>query len=261
MRTPPQRRHVLREDEVNSPPPPLVSHIPSYPFPPLALSALLAIRITDAERRGRERLPPACSFPAIYAMRPGINFSKINRLHELSVPAGSSASRCVNKDHDHEFTTTYSCNFNQVLSLQIFGLTLSGNSCCKVLYYNGFIVPGRGRQCMRVHRRDGAAPGVGTVSGASQGGIGAAEAYMEIITPTSYAQGRSRSLPLSFPHPLSDPMRFLTRIPPLRWLCRVPLFLPSLLVLNPSIMRRARAIKSSAPRGLIADDSELRVAS
>ena len=95
--------------------------------------------------------------------------------------------------------------------------SILGNSCCKVLYYNGFIVPGRGRHCLRVHRRDGAAPWVCTEeqSGASQDG-GGGEAYMEIITPTSYAQGRSRSLPHSPPHPLSDPMRFLTRIPPLR---------------------------------------------
>ena len=76
---------------------------------------------------------------------------------------------------------------------------------------------------------------------------------MEIITPTSYAPGRSRSPPSLPPcrlHPLSDPMRFLTRKPTAA-LCSS---FTCLLVLNPLIMR-ARAIQTLASRGLIADDT------
>ena len=49
-----------------------------YPFPLLALSAGLVAR------------QPASSFPAICAMRPGINFSKMDRHQNLMVPAENS---------------------------------------------------------------------------------------------------------------------------------------------------------------------------
>ena len=66
----------------------VVGNLPARPRPPrwqtsLLLSRLLTLSSLASPRYGGQRPEEAaCSFPAIYAMAPGINFSRINSPQE-----------------------------------------------------------------------------------------------------------------------------------------------------------------------------------
>ena len=149
-----------------------------------------------------------------------------------------------------------------VNSLWYPSLVSSGNSCCIVLYYNGFIFPGR--ECLRVPPRDSGLGGMLLQdSSMSPGSRNSTYSTMEHRLPRKTMVARRRTwklsprllmprggLPPSLPsasRPLAPstsvgPMKFLRSNPPPR-LAAALFTCP----LNPLIMR-ARASQSGAPR-------------